>query len=160
MDIKSLYIGASVMYNHLPYRITNISKDKLGLIQDNYTESFYSTTKGDIKFVKTSLIKPIPISEIIVHDNRFVPGTLKIEGQDIEGLSYKATNNDFAMFICKDSKFIDVYRLFINKNDYGKRFYTQDENAVPVLICYPISYIHELVRILRDIRYSISFKLL
>lgn len=159
MDIKDLYIGASVMYKHKPYIITFISKDKVGLCPYNWAggyDPWYNTK--DIITVRISLVKPIPIGEVILGDNRFSPAQMNVGGTTITGLSY--TNSNFSMFLCKDSKFIDVYRVFINSKDYGTRYYTPDGEVIPILLCFPITYLHELTALLKGIKYNIRFKLL
>lgn len=157
MTTNDLYIGAPVIYKHKVYKITNIGIDKVGIVPW-YCEKFHLSSNryyDDIKFVRNSLIKPVPVSEIILYDTRFKPSELKIDKNTISGLSFNTSK--FNLFICKDSKFIDTYRVFINSNDYCTRYYDDEGNAVPVMLCFPITYMHELMYILKKIHHNMNF---
>lgn len=158
MNTKRLFIGAPIIYNHKVHMITNIGTDKVGIVPWNSNKFNYAGNKyyEDVKFVRSSLITPVPISEIIPHDTRFKHAKLKVVDTEISGLAFDLHN--FQIFICKDSKFIDVYRVFINSNDFCTRYYDEEGKAVPVVACIPITYMHELIYLLKSLKHSITFK--
>lgn len=159
MEVNDLYRGAPVMYQHKPYMVVNINKDKLGIVECNRAGWYDKSYDGnEIKFVKLSLVQPIPLAEVLVRDTRFRHGVITIGKTTLQGLLYESTH--FSMFLCKDSKYIDVYRLFLNHNDYGISYYDTQGSAVPVICCLPITYIHELCMILKKFKYNIQFRLI